>query len=376
MVTKPMATNGAGRRTKAVVAVLVVYCSVHAPMARAVRPEDSRGSLGVDLIRQHTVSRARTIADSLAELGSANNTALLREVASATRVLEGRGRDHGQVNTLLIDNDPRYTKNFRFLLQEGEAGTRIIGGVPTRKYSDVVAIQPPLGSGSGGRLCTGVLIAPNVVLTAGHCECEGINGRVKPGWSIRMQVRTFRVKQIDTRVRFACPRDGKVTNDLVRGRDFAILFLDAPIPASVATPRRIASKDMVSPRRLRSVRAVGFGRDEDGWTGEKRHVDIAVVSPACGSGNDARDYRCQVGAEIVAQSPRFYEDTCNGDSGGPIYVYDEMSDHYYLAGITSRGIANGRCGDGGIYGLADETLVGWISQSGVSVQIGRGGARH
>ena len=53
--------------------------------------------------------------------------------------------------------------------EPGSGGASIIGGtaVPTGKWPDAVAVLGATGA------CTGTLIAPDVVLTAGHCA--GIN---------------------------------------------------------------------------------------------------------------------------------------------------------------------------------------------------------
>ena len=60
-------------------------------------------------------------------------------------------------------------------------------------------------------------------------------------------------------------------------------------------------------------------------------------------------------------------DSCNGDSGGPLYLLTDRGD--YLIGVTSRGFrdSNQACGDGGIYTRPDAAIA-WIEQmSGVTL---------
>jgi len=85
--------------------------------------------------------------------------------------------------------------------------------------------------------------------------------------------------------------------------------------------------------------------------------------------SDAERYGCLPGEEIVAQNLSG-ADSCDGDSGGPLLVTktgdggtgDGYLSSYFLAGITSRGIAgaNPRCGAGGIYERLTPATTHWI----------------
>ena len=58
--------------------------------------------------------------------------------------------------------DPIYLENAKRLIKDRN---RIVGGIKTSDYRDCVAV----GSADDW-CCTGTLIAPNVVVTAGHCH--------------------------------------------------------------------------------------------------------------------------------------------------------------------------------------------------------------
>ncbi|MBC8115478.1 MAG: trypsin-like serine protease, partial [Candidatus Saccharimonas sp.] len=77
-----------------------------------------------------------------------------------------RRREASQASADSIFNDPTYVENYRKLLEQG-ASPRIVGGVDTDpgEFPDCVAV----GSETGW-CCTGTLVAPNVVVTAGHCD--------------------------------------------------------------------------------------------------------------------------------------------------------------------------------------------------------------
>ena len=80
-----------------------------------------------------------------------------------------------------------------------------------------------------------------------------------------------------------------------------------------------------------------------------------TVTTAAGTVEDATFYRCSSGREMVAGAASLDKDTCNGDSGGPLFV--QSSDgNLYLAATTSRATGTPGlrpCCDGGIYVRSD-----------------------
>jgi hypothetical protein len=220
--------------------------------------------------------------------------------------------------------DPVFLANARRLIAERE---RIVGGIPTSEFRDCVAI----GSDDGW-CCTGTLIAPNVVLTAGHCF-GGCTSRVFVG------------DDVDA------PEDGQVIEvaQAVRHPE----FVDSPL-ANDLTVLVLAEEASVEPRPLaedgmldgaHSVRLAGFGNTDvfsTGGYGIRRMVDVPLAS------NDPQ-FGADAATEFVAGAPFLDRDSCNGDSGGPAYV--EADGEWFLVGATSRATASTvrPCGDGGIY---------------------------
>jgi secreted trypsin-like serine protease len=245
--------------------------------------------------------------------------------------------------------DERYLRNARELARRTQGGTRVIGGtrVPQNGFLDCVAVGNDANWG-----CTGTLIAPDVVVTAGHCAAFAT--RVYFGSDVTKPGKVVKVRQ---RVRHPQYRQGGKQNDLM------VLLLAARVEN--IPPRAMATKALID--KATDGRVVGFGNtDPFGSTGYgiKRQVDVPVASPACrgtvDGESDRTAYGCDVGLEFVAGKPLLAKDSCTGDSGGPFYVEDARG-AWVIAGATSRATnsAPNDCGDGGIYVRLDRYRA-WI----------------
>ncbi len=275
--------------------------------------------------------------------------ALRMQTAAQVRVPGGGGaRSVGlgrpkQPKGARLDQDPRYLAGVRALARRAAANARIIGGtaVKGKEFADCVAVGDDDRWG-----CTGTLIAPNVVLTAGHCEA--LHTRVFVGNDVDRKGRVFKVirhvrhPQWDNRLR----------------HDVMLLILEKKVTG--VKPRPLAPAALVD--AASDGRVVGFGTTELAGNlgyGVKRQTDVPIVSQACkGQVNGRSDdsvYGCHAGKEIVAGKPLLLHDTCKGDSGGPFFLADRRG-RWFLAGVTSRGtdLATTMCGDGGLYVRVDQ----------------------
>ena len=214
----------------------------------------------------------------------------------------------------------------------------VVGGSTVTKgaWPDAVAVLAQTAA------CTGTLIAPDVVLTAGHCiEVSPVEVIVDSVDYAQRGGEVIRVKSAT-----AYP-------DWQHAYDVGVLVLEHP---AAAKPRAIASpctaKELVVDAK---VRVVGFGLTTQAGTGDNTKLHqamLTVTDPTC-----AGDPSC---AAAIAPAGEFMaggdgKDACFGDSGGPIYLGDA------LIGVVSRGVASAGkpCGGGGIYVRAD-TVAGWI----------------
>ncbi len=226
-----------------------------------------------------------------------------------------------------------------------ESPTEIIGGVETDAFPDCCAV-----GNDEGYYCSGTLIAPNVVVTADHCQ--GVT-------------RVF-LKGNDV----TAPKTGE-TLAVVQHYSHSEVDLQVLVLAqnSEVLPRAITPESVLADVTQATV--VGFGTINPEGTygyGRKRRVEVPIMSLDCGGSDDPKHYGCLPGREIVAGHSGLMLDTCRGDSGGPLYLHG-ADGQYYLLGATSRGARGGfhTCGDGGIYVRVDLCL-DWIRQvTGVEI---------
>ncbi|WP_218920219.1 S1 family peptidase [Chondromyces crocatus] len=217
----------------------------------------------------------------------------------------------------------------------GESSQGIRGGYETNEHPAIVGILALFERDSA--LCTGTLIAPNVVLTAQHCVADienDVNGGVACGrttfgapYRPGQFFVTTRPSLSDEMEDYVAVRDVLVPEGRIQvcGDDVAILVLDRPLTAEEAVP--------VTPRVDESLvkneqyTALGYGATDD-----------------FGSGAGSRRQRDGLTVTCVAEAcPAFYATPaewqgdagiCQGDSGGP--AIDAAG---RVVGVASRGAA-------------------------------------
>lgn len=210
----------------------------------------------------------------------------------------------------------------------------IVGGQPA---DAALQAETAMIVSTRGASCTGVVLAPNALLTAAHCvqpaadyavvvfEAEG--PRLIPASRIAVHP-AFDPNSFETR---------RPTPDL------AIVRLSAPLPASFR-PAQL-SAEVALPARRTAFTVVGFGVTRDG-DGKSAGTLRAVELPSIGT----------TGGIMVRLSDGAAKGGCTGDSGGPAYL-DGM-----VAGIIGWSTAAG--GARGCGGVTGATLVGpqrpWI----------------
>jgi MYXO-CTERM domain-containing protein len=206
----------------------------------------------------------------------------------------------------------------------GGSQQAIVGGTTSPASQDATVLI----SDRGRALCSGTLIAPNLVLTARHCvsdydqrsDCGTILSQT-PATSLTIATganadeRTVVARGVNIYV--------PSSNQLCSG-DIALLSLDKDVPS--ITPARVsfaaATKDGVGT-------AVGYGGDAPRTT--RADVKILAVGPS------SYTYRTQDG-EMIPMDPLVNEivtseSTCFGDSGGPL-----LDGQGRIFAVASRGM--------------------------------------
>jgi secreted trypsin-like serine protease len=208
-------------------------------------------------------------------------------------------------------------------------------------------------------LCTGTLIAPNYVLTAGHCgSITGAAVASPAGWPAAL---------IDVRIGSNKSGQGEkvpVSRVVVEpdylatsGHDITLLQLASN---STKAPTKVAGASEGGLWAAGTMETIaGWGTTSEGGdtpdTLQEAQVPITTDATCAGAYDDF-----DPATMICAGYPQGGTDTCQGDSGGPLFGRTAAGD-LKVVGATSFGEGCARPGKPGVYArVGDAPLREWI----------------
>lgn len=219
-----------------------------------------------------------------------------------------------------------------------DAAGAVVGGRPTPE----AAASAVMVLSSNGGVCTGIVVAADAVLTAGHCVASRAEHRVHYTDEAGAPV----LAEIAARVAHPGYDAGAVAGRR-RSIDLALVRLAAPLPARF----RPATLSAAMPRAGERLTLAGYGVAAPGnarSTGTYRSVELSVVEP-----HGPSRILVWLGAGAGGAS------ACHGDSGGPIGLDSTvLAVSAWVAGKACGGISQGVL-LGPQRDWIDRTLTGW-----------------
>jgi len=263
----------------------------------------------------------------------------------------------------------------------GGASSRIIGGRIPQAVPTGGGTPPPAGDGgaldflvaifsedddggvAGEPTCTGFVVHPRYIVTAAHCTVTNTTtvvagGLPSPQAGTRRPVTLF----------YRHPKFGGSAADEIGAYDVAVVELAVPLPATVATPALLSVSDATRPVEGVFVTAAGYGVSAEGWEPDNPTaaarlyaVDLPLVAPAaCAARHAGADYNRTLNL-CAGYLNRAGCDTCEGDSGGPLFYRDAASGDAVVIGVVSFGTGCGRRGHPGVFTAVGGGVAKWIA---------------
>mmetsp|Transcript_24471 Transcript_24471/g.35085 ORF Transcript_24471/g.35085 Transcript_24471/m.35085 type:complete len:365 (-) Transcript_24471:45-1139(-) len=236
-------------------------------------------------------------------------------------------------------------------IQNGQDSYRIVGGTASAvdRYPYLVTLIQKESDTLMYQLCGGILIAPDVVLTAGHCAPKVNTAQIGrydlADWSDNFE--SFSIVQSITHPLF---------NKINYFYDYALLGLSGKSTYAYAQ----LNHDPTVPAVGSNVHVIGWGATQSGGLSSSVPNEVAVQSMS--NSQCASDYTSEqiTDTMLCAGSPG--KDACQGDSGGPLILKGDNYLDDVLVGLVSWGYGCADLFHPGVYSRVS-AAIDWIEEN-------------
>ena len=232
----------------------------------------------------------------------------------------------------IVNADGATTRGLAVQRRENSFSSRIVGGNTARNGRYPYA-QISLATDTGLHQCGGSLIAPDVILTAGHCH----------GFFTQIRVNIYNIKsELESYEEFTAERMHfhPQFDELWFRYDFLLLKLNKPVVG--LEPVRINSNDDL-PNFDDSLTVVGWGLtdpdDTTAYPDTLKEVDVRYITNDMCEDTSSKGqnlYKGYIFNDMMC-AKEDGKDACSGDSGAPLIRSGSSSEEDVVVAVVSWG---------------------------------------
>ena len=249
---------------------------------------------------------------------------------------------------------------------------RIIGGsnAPSNRYSYFVSLRAVFNGATGGHFCGGAVIAPKVILTAAHCTGGKYAKQVRAVVGRSNFDNINDGEEIDVIQEIVHPEFGRVEGK-APNYDFALLILDRAVNTDKIKMLQLNSKTDIPVGTPLTVIGHGYTKEGTYSVSDKLKAlqKYAISNEECkqSKGSGWQNFEDMITNQMICaeDSPddNVEEDSCNGDSGGPLLIKgdDPSGADDVEVGVVSWGYKCAIEGYPGVYARVSEAY-DWVQE--------------